>query len=151
MVIDIARMVPGGDRFEGEDPPSILEINDDMLRAEQPIRYRLDAQLVAHDLIVRGTLQTIVLMECSRCSVFFPKEVVEKGFEVVREVPETMEYVDLTGDMRESIILAFPSYPVCSSGCKGLCAQCGTDLNDGPCGCKPPEDGRWGALDALNL
>jgi len=151
MVIDIARMAPSGDRFEGEDPPSILEVNDDMLRAEQPIRYRLDAQLVAHDLIVRGTLQTIVLMKCSRCSVFFPKEVVEKGFEVVKEVPETMEYVDLTEDMRESIILAFPSCPVCSSGCKGLCAQCGTDLNDGPCDCRPPEDGRWGALDALDL
>ncbi len=151
MVIDIARMVPTGDRFEGEDPASALGMADDMLRAEHPVLYRLDAQLVAQDLIVRGTLRTIVSVRCSRCSVFFPSEVVDDGFEVVREVSESEEYVDLTEDMRESIILAFPSYPVCSSDCKGLCAQCGANLNDGPCGCKPPGDGRWSALDTLDL
>ena len=26
---------------------------------------------------------------------------------------------------------------LCDPDCKGLCAQCGHDLNDGPCGCQP--------------
>jgi uncharacterized protein len=151
MVIDIARMAPSGARFEGEDPASILGIADDTLRAEQPVGYRLAARLVGLDLIVHGVLRTVVSVKCSRCSVFSPKEVVDDGFEIVREVSETEEYVDLTEDMRESIILAFPSYPVCSSACRGLCVQCGANLNEGHCGCKPPEDGRWSALEALDL
>lgn len=151
MVIDIARMDPSGDRFEGEDPASAIDVGGAMARVEQPIRYRLDAQLVGNDLIVRGTLRTVILVQCSRCSVFTPRDIVDEGFEVVKKVSETEEYVDLTEDMRESIILAFPSYPVCSSGCKGLCAQCGANLNDGPCDCKVPEEGRWNALDALDL
>jgi uncharacterized metal-binding protein YceD (DUF177 family) len=37
-------------------------------------------------------------------------------------------------------------------GCKGLCAQCGKDLNEGPCDCPPPtRDDRWQALKNVKL
>ncbi len=58
--------------------------------------------------------------------------------------------VDLTEDIREAIILAFPGYPVCRPDCKGLCSRCGKNLNRGACGCAPPEDNRWVALENLS-
>lgn len=33
------------------------------------------------------------------------------------------------------VVLAMPSKHLCKEDCKGLCPECGKDLNDGPCGC----------------
>ncbi|MCE9615358.1 MAG: DUF177 domain-containing protein [Lentisphaerae bacterium] len=59
---------------------------------------------------------------------------------------EGRDCVDLTGDIREAMILAFPGYPVCSPECKGLCATCGVNLNEAACRCAPPDDNRWAIL-----
>jgi uncharacterized protein len=60
--------------------------------------------------------------------------------------------VDLSGLVREAVVLAVPAQLVCSSDCRGLCPHCGHDLNTGPCGC-PPEapDERWGKLQHLKM
>jgi uncharacterized protein len=57
--------------------------------------------------------------------------------------------LDLSTMVREELILAVPEYVLCREECKGLCAQCGKDLNDGPCSCLPEPDPRWGALEEL--
>lgn len=46
----------------------------------------------------------------------------------------------------EDINLQLPSKFLCSEDCKGLCPQCGKNLNDGPCGCKKPIDPRLQGL-----
>jgi uncharacterized protein len=54
---------------------------------------------------------------------------------------------DLTDMVREQVDLALPMNPVCRNECRGLCAQCGADLNRGPCNCPAaPSDPRWAAL-----
>ncbi len=45
--------------------------------------------------------------------------------------------VDLTEMVRQEILLHFPTYQVCSSSCEGICAECGADLNEKKCKCKP--------------
>jgi uncharacterized protein len=47
--------------------------------------------------------------------------------------------VDVEGIAREAVILALPGQLLCSPGCRGLCARCGRDLNQGPCGCSALE------------
>ncbi len=44
--------------------------------------------------------------------------------------------VDLTDMLRQEIILHFPPITVCSESCKGLCSQCGLQLNKKNCNCK---------------
>lgn len=40
------------------------------------------------------------------------------------------------GDLiREQVILAVPSHPLCKTNCQGLCSVCGTNLNQGSCSC----------------
>ena len=43
------------------------------------------------------------------------------------------EMVDITDDVRQEIILAYPMIPICAPGCKGLCPACGWNLNQGSC------------------
>ncbi len=57
------------------------------------------------------------------------------------------ESFPLSDLIREQVILAVPIQPLCKKNCKGLCQQCGKDLNLGPCGCKAHhEHHRWDAL-----
>ena len=60
--------------------------------------------------------------------------------------------VDVSGLVREALVLALPAQLVCAESCKGLCAQCGKDLNVGECGCDSGGcDVRWEKLNDLRL
>ena len=89
---------------------------------------------------------------CSRCGGDFDFTVKVPDFTVSVEVDDKTEYVDLTDEARQSIILALPTYPVCRPDCLGVCTSCGKNLNEGPCKCKREEtDDRWGALEGLKI
>lgn len=45
------------------------------------------------------------------------------------------DHLELAPMLREQLILASPMHPLCSEQCRGLCARCGKDLNEGPCRC----------------
>jgi len=62
--------------------------------------------------------------------------------------PDATE-VDITPAVREELVLTAPRYAVCREDCKGLCPQCGKDLNAGACGCAPVTEARWQPLEAL--
>jgi len=45
------------------------------------------------------------------------------------------EYIDLGDVLTEQLQLQIPFQPLCKESCKGICSQCGTDLNLGRCAC----------------
>lgn len=45
--------------------------------------------------------------------------------------------IDLDPMLYELLLLAQPTTYLCSEDCKGLCPQCGVNLNTGSCACKP--------------
>ena len=64
-------------------------------------------------------------------------------------LPPRAAEIDLGDAVREALILAMPEFPLCREDCRGLCARCGADRNQGECRCPPAADPRWGALQAL--
>ena len=46
------------------------------------------------------------------------------------------DQIDLTHLIMEQFQLALPMKPLCTEACKGLCPQCGTNLNTGSCDCR---------------
>lgn len=59
--------------------------------------------------------------------------------------------IDLTPLIREEVILATPPAPLCRPDCKGLCAECGKDLNESPHDHERDPDDRWSALRTLRV
>jgi uncharacterized protein len=52
--------------------------------------------------------------------------------------------------LREQVLLATPVRALCREGCKGLCPQCGCNLNVVTCQCEPPaKEPRWEALSGI--
>ncbi len=45
------------------------------------------------------------------------------------------DHLELAPMLREQLILASPMHPLCAEECRGLCARCGKDLNEGSCRC----------------
>jgi uncharacterized protein len=98
---------------------------------------------------VKAELTTPIELECARC--LNPVELILKGaFEnQYRPLPKTVkgtlddigigyyseEYIDLSDDFRESLLLELPIKVLCSESCEGLCPRCGKNLNKGECDC----------------
>lgn len=45
------------------------------------------------------------------------------------------DFIDLGDVVTEQLTLQVPFQPLCKEDCKGMCAQCGADLNVGRCAC----------------
>jgi uncharacterized protein len=68
------------------------------------------------------------------------------------EEPYSGSSFDLAPAVREQILLALPTAPLCREECKGLCQTCGLDLNQRECGHEPDNtDPRWAALKKIQL
>ena len=124
---------------------------------------------VLNDIRVVGKLATRLEIPCARCLEPVPYQV-DRSFELlfrpqsVNEGPDEREMqdkdaeiafydgkgVELEDILREQILLAVPIKIVCREECKGLCPQCGKNLNTGECQCEPVAgDPRWNALKDL--
>lgn len=152
LLIDVARLDKDGENYTGAVDDAVLELDGELLRPFAGIRYDLFVQLFGTELLVRGTLEQDFDAVCCRCGGDFDFTTKVEDFTFSVEVNEKTEFVDLTDELRQSIILSLPSYPVCRQDCRGVCPTCGKNLNEGPCTCKHAErDSRWGALDDLQL
>jgi uncharacterized protein len=153
MKIHVARIPDEGSHYEGADPGSIMDIeNDPLIQAFGEVGYRLYAQRVSGELVVRGTLSAEVEMRCARCSEFFSTSVTVSDFLRAYSAPEGTDSVDVTEDMREEILLHIPGVALCSEACKGVCPRCGANLNEGSCECRKDEGPNpFSALDKLDL
>jgi len=117
--------------------------------------------------LVEGSATALIAGQCSRCLkdclTRVRTEFAEQYYATVdvmngvpREGPpvETKTIgsdfrIDLTPLVAEELILATPFAPLCREDCKGLCLECGADLNLGPHGHENPTDPRWVKLRAL--
>ncbi len=153
MIIEIAKLSPDENHFQGSESGKILELGqEEDVQSVDSVDYDLRVSLVSDRLLVHGTVSGTVEVRCVRCAEFYRMALRDSSFRRDHEVDESTESVDLTGDIRESIILAFPVRPICGPDCRGLCAQCGTNLNKGTCDCRPPADSSaWNALNDLKL
>ena len=152
LIIDVARLDPDGEDCSGVVDDAVLELDGELLRPFAGIRYELFVQQFGTELLVRGTLEQDFEAVCARCGGDFDFTTTVDDFATSVEIDEKTEFVDLTDELRQSIILSLPSYPVCRQDCRGVCTTCGKNLNEGPCTCAHEErDSRWGALDALDL
>ena len=148
--IETTQIGEDGYAVSGEEPGDLLDLaHDPVARANGPIRYELAVEQAGQELVVRGQIEAPLMLRCSRCAQFFSTTARVSSFLHAYESAEHPEFLDVSDDVREDLLLEIPGFPLCQAGCKGLCARCGQDLNEGACGCVPSEEGPspWSALD----
>lgn len=107
-----------------------------------------------------GRIEGMAAGECRRCltDVVSPVEIdshlifAEAGEEAADDESDVFvlepgaRSLDLRSAVREEWLLAAPTLPLCREDCRGLCPQCGADLNEDPHHTHAATDSRWDAL-----
>lgn len=136
----------------GEEDGALLDLEGDpVAREDGPIAYDLSLERAGGELIVRGEIRAPMKLRCRRCAELFSTIVRVSSFLHAYDWEECPEFLDVSEDVREDILLEVPGYPLCAEACQGLCPQCGQNLNGGACGCRPVEDALspWAALNEI--
>jgi uncharacterized protein len=140
------------------------------VKLTHPIEGAIRLIHTTEGVLVSGQLHTEVELTCSRCLESFSIAVdftLEEEFRPTIDIStgaklpsidgedeatriDSQHIIDLREVMRQDILLALPTRPLCKLDCAGLCSQCGQNLNEGSCTCEQPlADPRWEALRAL--
>ncbi|NOT64165.1 MAG: DUF177 domain-containing protein [Acidobacteria bacterium] len=170
MKLSLLRIAAGGQTFEHRYAPDELDVSAHAFTLNEPAHVSGRVKPSGQDFHVTGELETHVAISCDRClrDLFIP---VHETFKLVyvpanearsshgeREVSEQeLDFVYLDGDeldpmldidqlTRDQLELALPTRILCRDDCRGLCAQCGADLNETTCQCAATVDPRWQAL-----
>jgi len=125
-----------------------------------PIDLDLMLEAVVEGVLVTGSASAQLRGECVRCLTEISDQIevdllqlyVHPGSEVDEEDAGRMEgyLIDLEPLLRDAVVLDLPFQPLCRTECRGLCAECGADLNADPDhGHDAPFDPRWAKLSAL--
>lgn len=137
LIVDLARL-DGGKvaHLKGVLARETLELEDlEQLRPAGDLAYELHGELMPGDeFLVRGVLALPCSCTCGRCGGAFEATYEERSFCETYPVGG-LEQLDLTESVREGIMLALPTYPVCRETCKGVCLHCGKNLNTETCSC----------------
>jgi uncharacterized protein len=138
-------------------------------RADLIVEHRGPHEEVA-DIRVRAAYDGRFEVACARCLdpveiplkgdfdlLFRPEDAdAEAGERAITEDETEIGYYGRNGLLledvvREQVLLSLPGRTLCQQDCKGLCAQCGQNLNQQSCSCDQGEavDPRWKALGNL--
>lgn len=135
-----------------------MQLGDDLAVAALEGAIRLTR--TGEGLYLQGSLQALTTATCNRCLVEFEQPLAARLGDLLvyppgsqpdplLSVPET-GMLDLAPLLREYLLLDIPSQPLCRPDCKGLCAECGNNLNASSC--EHPEseiDARLASLSSL--
>ncbi len=166
MKLSLLSIPAGGQNFERDYAPDELDASAHAFTINEAPHITGRVKPSGKDFHVTGELKAAVVISCDRClrDLFIP---VHETFKLVyvptdearsshgeREVNvQELDFVyfeddelDLDQLIRDQLELALPTRTLCSEDCRGLCAQCGTDLNQAECQCAAPVDPRWQAL-----
>lgn len=117
-----------------------------------PLTVRGVATSLGDGIYVEANVRGTVRLVCSRClqtfempidlsceGKFTSDAVQEKDGEDDEDYVETFPLdgtsCDLSEMLHHEIVLSLPMKPLCSEDCKGLCPECGTNLNERDCDC----------------
>jgi len=169
MIFNVAQLMksPVGTSLVSDIHEEHIQLDED-LKLIGPLDGHVRMRRINQGLLVDGWVDLTLEQSCTRClrefeqpmhvtfeERFYPTVDVLTGLPV-QPVDEEDAFpidehhlVDLTEGIRQQVLLAIPMVTLCKEDCAGLCAQCGKDLNLGPCSCEPEVDSRFSILKTL--
>ncbi len=135
MKIRIRDVVSGGIRLQYEVKPEEINLTgEDFIKPENSIKVVADLRKA--DNFILGKLAVTFISEnhCARCLEHLSREVTSH-YEVELEIIDGDEWLDLGASVREEMLVEYFPRTLCREDCKGLCADCGADLNTEQCEC----------------
>ncbi len=125
-----------------------------------PLQGTFQMTRTSEGVYLSGKLHSHIHAACVRCLdevqvpitiqldelYYYPPHTAPVGANVLGE----NGFIDLAPLVRELSLLELPTQPFCKTDCKGLCVECGQNLNEADCGHRPDRiDPRLAVLKSL--
>jgi uncharacterized protein len=155
-----------------EEYPTLRELTEaGEVAFLRPISIEITARREYDHIRVEGRVGTAARLDCSRCLAPFETEIdapfttfynrktgapLDSEKELTEEDLITTdfdgEYIDFSSEIAEQVMMAMPFKPLCKEDCRGLCSNCGADLNVVDCGCdRVTKESKFNALKDFKL
>ena len=96
-------------------------------------------QLCGEEILVTTFIKADRQAACARC-LKDVRDSFDGKLQSSYSVRECGDTLDIDEDVREYILLNFPMRILCSDDCKGICVDCGVDLNIDRCKCSKKDN-----------
>lgn len=169
MRIELEKLGGGKGSFAHTYQPDELNPVDERVSLSAAASVSGNVRRAGNEVLVNGHIETRAQVECDRClkplelpvSADFALEYITgadyESSSTTALSEEQMsvsvfdgEAIDVDEIVKEQVLLAVPARTLCRDDCKGICPECGVDLNNGQCSCSAEEvDPRWAALKSL--
>jgi uncharacterized protein len=155
MFLDIKDLAVRKQMIRKSYAPGSIDYQTAEMKQVDPLEVNATAELLEGQIRVAGEIETKVELVCARCLepvvdevhrscvlVFSPLPKGEKP-EEARLKEDNAEIGFFEGEglfladvLREQVLLALPMKVICRSDCRGLCPNCGANLNHEECRCE---------------
>lgn len=154
MIVRVSDLDEDGIHIETSERPEWLVNVPELLDGAKPSHiasgFDIDIQVnkVLKEVTVNGNVSFSVEDQCSRCLkkvsidlkpdinlVITPEEGIDHEDDDLNHETYVGDEVDISNYIREQIAMSLPLKVVCREDCKGLCADCGINLNEKECEC----------------
>lgn len=156
MIIDVDKLPKEGLKLSENFDFASLDLVEENTVFLQPVHAEISIKKIGEEIWIKGRITTRLSFICSRCLapfefpvdskfdlVYLPEELDVLKEELDEEDINRLFYYGRQVNIREVILeqlnLAFPSKPLCSEKCEGMCAVCGQVRRNGNCGCQVKE------------
>ena len=155
MFLDVKELAVRELRIRKTYAPGSIDFHSAEIKQIEPLEVMATAELLESQIRIEGNLETKIELVCARClepvveevsrtfDLFYaPVPKVEKPTIDQLKDDETEigfykgEGLFLADVLREQLLLALPLKVICQSDCRGLCPNCGANLNHEECRCE---------------
>lgn len=123
--MDINKTVP----MEG------IGLSSEEIDLRSPITVKATVEKAGNHIVAHTTVKADYGYMCARCLEDF-HEVHETEYDFDFEFTSELDSIDLGEEVRQEMIMANPPRILCKENCKGICPNCGVNLNVEKCKCK---------------
>lgn len=138
--------------FSGDWEVGVLSAGPDEYTFDAPLTWIITVSNVDDAFLLSGSLKGVARVSCGRCLDEYSfsltgnieglcvEESAAVSFDDQEDEEETLilsmnKELDIEPLLRAALLLELPLVPLCKPDCKGLCVQCGAELNSSPCNC----------------
>ncbi len=162
MKIQVGGLSDGIHQYRLQVGPAELGLNGNFT---EDIIVEASLDKTGNQFLLKSTIRVNGTFECDRCICQFGR-MLQSSYQMyysadgadhgqidraeIQVIPTGLTVIDLSDDVRQTILLSIPLKLLCNDGCEGLCPHCGANLNSERCACSTTSsDLRWEKLAVL--